>query len=349
MNSLHILRQTRKRWRLPNKNDYNTANPFCPTVFFMLHVHIHRVTATFAHIVIRDSKKHRGNRKIVFFRAGGSAYYTTPTKQDSVMYVGDDLHIKVAFRSEDKAHLFINSLGELNPSLGDPVVEVVCLSPYEHDITSDDMIFEWHYKKGDNGSPSGSRESASSAGYVMAASKRERIVKYQRLEPGGAEKAVVLEMAHIKDKCFCAPHEKTDRNNFLAMSPTAHKMLDGNLWLNPSLIIKIENADTENFLEVESENGHTERLYDVTLRVEYFNPEVAANSMLMFKREATSAGDGITHYVPVKVLDVAAFSSYIKWKANDTLNKWDPSRDQVDRPLEEKDDGDGDESGDLED
>lgn len=58
--------------------------------------------------MLHGSMRAVGNRKIVFIHAGGKAYYTTPNKADSIKYIGQDLHITVAFADQGKAGTVIN-------------------------------------------------------------------------------------------------------------------------------------------------------------------------------------------------------------------------------------------------
>lgn len=264
----------------------------------------------------------------MYIRAGGSAYYTTPDKQESIKYVGDDLHIKVAFQNQGQATAFINGLAELNPVFGAPVVEVVTSSRYEHALNLNDAIFEWHFRRNDDtGSPPGSREPVSSTGYVMDRSKKQRIKEYQLLEVRDIETAVAMQMAHIKDKRFCTSSEKKDRNNYFGLSPNCHNMYDGNRRRIPSIIITIHEYDDVHPVRVaNTDEGGPEDLYNVMLRVEYFDAEVAPASPIVFKQEALRQQDGLVHLVPVKVVDVTAFRGYVEWKANDTRNKWNPTR-----------------------
>ena len=300
------------------------------------------------HIVIRGSKHARGNRKVVFEHAGGTAFYTTPNKADSIKYIDQDLHIRVAFTNTANAGLFINKLGELDPLAGRPIVDVVETCEYPHPLNMHNMIYEMHYGCFETtGSPGGSRDSlASTGGYMMPNEMKRSILAHQRLEPEMLMEAVPFEMAHIKDRCFCTPDEKKDRNNFLALSPTLHKMFDGSQRGIPTLLVSIESVDRLNPREQTGEDGRKEKLYTVQLCVQYHNKRAADASPVRFKDKTLGGQSGMEHLVEVEVTDHKAFEEYITWKMNDTKNKWDPERQVA--VLDGDDDNGGEDSSDDE-
>ena len=117
-------------------------------------------------LVVRGSKNVIGNRKMVFKHAGGRAYYTTPNREDSIFYIDQDLHIRVAFANNATACYFINKLGVLESCFEERgVVEVVEMRKYRHPLSLDNLVLDTHYRySAPTGSPGGSRSSMASTG-----------------------------------------------------------------------------------------------------------------------------------------------------------------------------------------
>lgn len=210
-----------------------------------------------------------------------------------------------------------------------------------------DMIYESHYRLARNtGSPGGSRDSLSSTGggYNIPRAKRQKVIGYQRLEHANVEDAVILEMAHMKDKCFCDKEELKDRNNLLALSPTLHKMFDGNRQKVPTVLVTINSVDLEHPPREKTEvSGRKEFLYKVQLRVQYTSVEVAVASTIRFKDKTIEIESDMGYFVEVEVKDPEAFPTYINWKANDTRNKCNPQPEGVVLHGDEDSDGDDEE------
>ena len=158
---------------------------------------------------------------------------------------------------------------------------------------------------------------------MMPTRKKQAIISNQSLEPVSLAIAVAFEMAHIKDRCVCTSDEKKDRNNFLALSPSLHKMFDGNQRVVPTVLISIDAVCSVDPRTEVGEDGRKENLCKVRLRVRYFSEEVARFSPIQFKDQTPAGRDGMEHLVEVEVTDHKAFEEYITWKMNNTKKRWE--------------------------
>ena len=103
--------------------------------------------------VVPNCKKANGIRSLIFSTAQnwGARYSSLHIPQDSILYIGDDLHVNVAFELLTHAGSFRNAV----LSLVDPpaAMQGISCSINEQGINVGDYILQSHYKPDDSDSP----------------------------------------------------------------------------------------------------------------------------------------------------------------------------------------------------
>lgn len=288
----------------------------------------HSYTAVLLRAEVRDSFRRKGNRQAVYNVAGAhQAHYTTSPKENSIRYDAEEKHliIELAFEQQSSAHTFFNSLNALNPTGGDGVVILKGTCEYGSKLTLDSAVFAQDYRALQFDSPEGSRDSvASSAEFRLGGGKTQSIKIFQSLQPREIESGPGFECCHIKDKAVSVGKDKTDINNFLAMSPSLHAMYDGNRAINPRMVIDFLGCDAHGPIEYNDGVGGTEDRHRVFLSLKWHSQMARAGYKEGFKDGVVSVDGGMEQHFYVDVLDVAKFKAFVDWKAASTREKWSP-------------------------
>lgn len=147
---------------------------------------------------------------------------------------------------------------------------------------------------------------------------RQGIVDHQCIERTDLVRSIPFQMAHIKDKAACVRGEGTDENNFLALSPTMHKLFDGGGYrdgrpIGPPPMVFISVRDCGYACGSESR-------FPVLLSVQCVNPGTfdLVRSLMEghIKRECTRC---LTFFCDVRVTRFENFQRYVRWKFKRTM------------------------------
>lgn len=104
--------------------------------------------------------------------------------------------------------------------------------------------------------------------------------------------------------------DKTDINNFLAMSPSLHAMYDGIRAINPRMVIEYVGCDAEHPIEYSDGSGGLEDRYRVYLSLKWHSHMARAGYREGFKDGVVSMDGGMEQQFVVEVLNVRKFKAF---------------------------------------
>lgn len=261
------------------------------------------------------------------------AFRLDDVNSNYIWYDGNDLHIDLYFKSEEKAMQFQTNLRQWNFKRPYFPIEQPDVEPLQvtgpHPLVP---VLLNQYEGKDSSSPCMSLEDLRGSPSARASSIEPDtdLGKYQALERpewlqlGGAKPYRL----HLKNQGPAYRHDPSlasDDNNMLAGSWPFHQFVDGLNMPDKLPIIALKPGDIME--EIEVEGGQKRRKVMVDLECRDENTVEAVFTML--KPGSTRTGPlAFSTFVLVK--DPSMFKDCLQWKYDDTKRKWKAVQDALD-------------------
>lgn len=187
--------------------------------------------------VVKGCLRRSGIRPFIYRMAHTfNGLHTDDAGTDSLKYVGEDLHVLVAFKLEDSAHSFQRNLCELNlGSLVPGVQGIVKLEKALSESRGFARIWADEYQATDSTSPTTSileavKETASETATTVSFQSPE--AQYQSIENPVVWTVVRPEKLHLISAAVCKSDSgykkyNSDKNNLISASHLFHEYFDG--------------------------------------------------------------------------------------------------------------------------
>lgn len=270
---------------------------------------------------LSQAKKTKGVRATLYRLASTCLAYHDG-ENDAFWYEGDDLMIRLLFKSERDADYFHRRFNDesLYHNTAINKLAIIDVSLVRTANVIGKQIFANDYSPDDYDSPQDVVSLVSGATSILDSSRP--VFQFQRIESDSVfGQHYKAENCHLIDKAYYAsnPHEEDDvENNRLALSSDVHNWFDGRNVDVPLFKLTISTA------HLISRKPVIENRYEVPLLVTALDSDAAR---LLFPR----LREGTTFYndrklealVTVYVLNPKVFTTCIEWKASRIQKIWD--------------------------